>query len=131
MGIFEAAVSKAERVNPESVHHGKISSYRTMETYWESVWNPFGEFVKAEHGVKDFEKITAAHVVAYMERKHTFATRLVQAGVDLYTVQKLGRWKRASRCVERYAHHCPESLRPGVEVLDRFITNLSQLPQNQ
>jgi len=33
--------------------------------------------------------------------------------------------------VMRYAHHCPESLRPGVEMLDEqrknYITNLSQL----
>ena len=80
--VFEAGVSKAERVNPESAHHGKIASYRTMETYRESVWNPFGEFVKAEHGVKDFEKITAAHVVAYMEKK-------VEEGVAKQTLEKI------------------------------------------
>lgn len=65
----------------------------------------------------------------FHDLRHTFATRLVQAGVDLYTVQKLGRWKTISM-VMRYAHHYPESLRPGVESLDRvrdqFITNLSQ-----
>ena len=44
--------------------------------------------------------------------RHTFATRLVQAGVDLYTLQKLGRWKKTSM-VMRYAHHHPESLRSG------------------
>ncbi|MGD0230353.1 MAG: hypothetical protein ABSC19_08340 [Syntrophorhabdales bacterium] len=55
--VFEAGVSKAERINPESVHCGKIASYRTMETYRESVWNPFGEFVKAEHGVKQGKRI--------------------------------------------------------------------------
>ncbi|HMK77516.1 MAG TPA: site-specific integrase [Thermodesulfobacteriota bacterium] len=62
--------------------------------------------------------------------RHTFATRLAQAGVDIYTIQKLGRWKSISM-VMRYAHHYPESLRPGVEVLDEqrknYITNLSQL----
>ena len=49
--------------------------------------------------------------------RHTFATRLVQAGVDVYTVQKLGRWKTISM-VLRYAHHQPESLWGGAEVLD-------------
>ncbi len=44
--------------------------------------------------------------------RHTFATRLVQAEVDLYTVQKLGRWK-TTQMVMRYAHHYPESLRRG------------------
>jgi len=51
--------------------------------------------------------------------RHTFATRLVQGGVDIYTVQKLGRWKTISM-VQRYAHHYPESLRPSIEVLDRM-----------
>ncbi|MFH1758104.1 MAG: tyrosine-type recombinase/integrase [Pseudomonadota bacterium] len=55
----------------------------------------------------------------FHDLRHTFATRLVQAGVDIYTVQKLGRWKNISM-VMRYAHHHPESLRSGVEVLDRI-----------
>ncbi|NLW34191.1 MAG: site-specific integrase [Syntrophorhabdus aromaticivorans] len=61
----------------------------------------------------------------FHDLRHTFATRLVQAGVDLYVVQKLGRWKNIAM-LQRYAHHYPESLRPGVEVLDKIITNLSQ-----
>ena len=65
----------------------------------------------------------------FHDLRHTFATRLVQAGVDLYTVQKLGRWKTISM-IMRYAHHCPESLRSGVKVLDRISgkisTNLAQ-----
>ncbi|MEP7150160.1 MAG: site-specific integrase [Nitrospira sp.] len=55
---------------------------------------------------------------------HTFATRLVQAGVDIYRVQKLGPWKTIS-IVMRYAHHHPESLRAGVEVLERVPTGVS------
>ncbi len=62
----------------------------------------------------------------FHDLRHTFATRLVQAGVDLYTVQKLGQWKNVSM-VMRYAHHYPESLRPGVEVLDQFGQKLSQI----
>ncbi len=60
----------------------------------------------------------------FHDLRHTFATRLVQAGVDIYTVQKLGRWKTISM-VMRYAHHHPESLRAGVEVLDRAPAGVS------
>jgi integrase len=55
----------------------------------------------------------------FHDLRHTFATRLIQAGVDVYTVQKLGRWKTIAM-VQRYAHHQPESLRGGAEVLDRL-----------
>ncbi len=65
----------------------------------------------------------------FHDLRHTFATRLIQNGVDLFTVQKLGRWKNTSM-VMRYAHHCPESLRAGIEVMDSLtpsiITNVSQ-----
>jgi integrase len=65
----------------------------------------------------------------FHDMRHTFATRLVQSGVDLYTVQKLGRWKTTAM-IMRYAHHHSESLRPGIEVMDRiqsgFSTNLAQ-----
>jgi hypothetical protein len=50
---------------------------------------------------------------------------LVQAGVGLYTVQKLRRWKSIS-LVTGYAHHHPENLRAGVEVLDRVDRKISR-----
>jgi len=70
----------------------------------------------------------------FHDLRHTFATRLVQAGVGIYEVQKLGRWKTVSM-VMRYAHHHPESLRSSIEVMDgfekMFITNLSQYPKKR
>jgi integrase len=60
----------------------------------------------------------------FHDLRHTFATRLVQAGCDIYTVQKLGRWKTISM-VMRYAHHHPESLRAGIEILDRIPDGVS------
>lgn len=65
----------------------------------------------------------------YHDLRHTFATRLVQQGVGIYEVQKLGRWKNTSM-VMRYAHHYPESLRSAIEVMDDIrkpiVTILSQ-----
>ena len=70
----------------------------------------------------------------FHDLRHTFATRLVQKGVDLYTVQKLGRWKTISM-VTRYGHHNIESLRKGIKRIDskggKVITILSQRPENE
>lgn len=70
-------------------------------------------------------QITDLH---FHDFRHTFATRLVQAGVDLYKVQWLLGHKSPTM-TQRYAHHYPESLRDEVEVLDRkgsISTNLAQ-----
>jgi integrase len=64
----------------------------------------------------------------FHDLRHTFATRLVQAGIDLYKVQQLLGHK-SPIMTQRYAHHYPESLRDGVEILDRqggFSTILAQ-----
>ena len=49
--------------------------------------------------------------------RHTFATRLAQAGVDLYKISKLLGHKDI-KMTQRYSHHCPDSLRDGVEILE-------------
>ena len=48
--------------------------------------------------------------------RHTFASRLVMAGVDLRTVQELGGWK-SLKMVERYSHLAPGHLHEAVERL--------------
>jgi site-specific recombinase XerD len=53
----------------------------------------------------------------FHDLRHTFATRLVQAGKDLYKVQKLLGHKSAAM-TQRYAHHYSESLRDAVMVPD-------------
>ena len=60
----------------------------------------------------------------FHDLRHTFATRLVQAGIELYKVQRLLGHK-SPIMTQRYAHHYPESVRDGVEILDR-IKPLSQ-----
>ncbi len=59
-------------------------------------------------GIEDFR---------FHDLRHTFATRLVQNGVDLYKVKELLGHKTIVMTM-RYAHHYPESLRSSVETLD-------------
>jgi integrase len=70
-------------------------------------------------------KMTNFH---FHDLRHTCATRMVQAGVDLYKVQLL-LGHESPIMTQRYAHHYPESLRDGAEVLDvgrAVSTNLAQ-----
>jgi site-specific recombinase XerD len=48
--------------------------------------------------------------------RHTFASRLVMANVDLRSVQTLGGW-RTLTMVARYSHLAPDHLRDAVERL--------------
>ena len=50
--------------------------------------------------------------------RHSFASRLVMAGVDLLTVQEIGGWKGLTM-VRRYAHLAPTHRREAVEALAR------------
>ena len=45
-----------------------IHSYSTADSY-RAVWRHVGDFAKAEHGVKDLEKLTGEHVRGYLESK--------------------------------------------------------------
>ena len=51
--------------------------------------------------------------------RHTFASRLVMAGVDLKTVQELGGWADL-KMLMRYAHLSPGHKRQAVEKLGAF-----------
>src|SRR4029450_7310630 len=68
--------------------------------------------------------------------RHTFASRLVAAGVDLRTVQEPGGWRTLSK-VQRYVHLSPGHLAAAVEkivatpaVVAPRAGNSSELRQN-
>jgi integrase len=72
--------------------------------------NPLRAFYRARKAA-DLED------VRFHNLRHTFATRLVQAGVDFCVVKELFAHKTLAMTM-RYAYHYPESLRRGVAVLD-------------
>lgn len=78
--------------------------------------------MRAFYNVRDRAKITD---FKFHDLRHTFATRLAQAGIDLYMISRLLGHKDI-KMTQRYAHHCPDSLRNGVEVLDKISTKLAQ-----
>jgi integrase len=97
---------------------GRVRSIKTDLVFYSSchtrldarnVRRDFQEALK-EAGIEDFR---------FHDLRHTFATRLVQNGVDIYKVQTLLGHKTPSM-TQRYAHHYPESLRDGVDMLDRI-----------
>src|SRR5262245_17754251 len=72
----------------------------------------------------------AGHLEEYTwhGNRHTFASRLVMAGVDLRTVQQLGGWQSLAM-VQRYAHLAPDHLRAAVERLVS-VTDRAELGHN-
>jgi integrase len=65
--------------------------------------------------------------------RHSFATRLAQAGVDLFKISTLLE-HREIKTTMRYAHHCPESLLAGVDVLENptdFGYNLATVEEKK
>lgn len=66
--IFEEGAKKIDRINPTHPHFQKVASYNTMESY-RNIWNNFFNYLKEHWNLKDFEKIEAYHVSAYMDYK--------------------------------------------------------------
>ncbi len=59
--------------------------------------------------------------------RHTFASRLAMAGVDLRTIQELGGWKTLA-LVERYSHLSPRHRAEAVERIVKIPQPFSQQP---
>jgi len=81
---------------------------------------------------KDFKKVlTNAEIedFKFHDLRHTFATRLAQKGIDIYKIAKL-LGHEDIKMTQRYAHHCPESLRSGVESLE-FGYNLATMAKKE
>jgi len=111
--IFEERVSKEKRVSPGE-KEGKISSYKTMETY-RDVWNEFGNFAKDSMGVRDFEKVDGGHVAFFMQAK-------IHEGVGKQYLEKitsaLGALERAlERFTEEKGHAKAYDFSERLEVL--------------
>jgi integrase len=79
------------------------------------------DIVREKAGIQNFH---------FHDLRHTFATRLAQRGVDLYRISKL-LGHQGITMTQRYAHHCPESLRIGIEVLEKVDYVLTTVGVNR
>jgi integrase len=66
-----------------------------------------------------YPAVSAAGIgdLRFHDLRHTFCSRLVMSGADLYRVQQLARHRRPEMTM-RYAHLSPAHLRAAVELLD-------------
>ncbi|WKZ17483.1 MAG: site-specific integrase [Candidatus Jettenia sp. CY-1] len=53
----------------------------------------------------------------FHDLRYTFITRLAQKGVDIYKISKL-LGHQDIRMTQRYSHHCPDSVRDGIQILE-------------
>jgi integrase len=66
----------------------------------------------------------------FHDLRHTFATRLVMAGVDIVTVAELLGHKDI-KMTRRYSHPTPEHKKAAVKFLDEVTTNLTTQPETK
>ena len=52
-----------------------------------------------------------------LTQRDTFATRLAQRGIDIYKISTL-LGHHSIEMTQRYAHHCSDSLKEGVQILE-------------
>lgn len=111
--IFEILAEKGKVQNISgwvfATSKGTKIRMRNMQREW------YNTLEKA--GITDFR---------FHDLRHTAASRMVQAGVDIYSVAKILGHKTLE-ITKRYAHHNVDSLRNAVAVLDK----LSQFYHNQ
>ena len=135
VGMFDQNLSRGTVLWTPTVRTNRYQTDSDLDSY------VFPNAVSNRKGNRDLMRAFYVALKKSMVRnfrfhdlRHTFATRLIQNGVDLYAVQKLGRLKTVTM-VQRYAHHYPESLRSAIEAMDgvknQFITNLSQSQKNR
>jgi len=100
----------------------KVRSLQTDLVFCSEAYTPLesGHLRRAFRLALGKAKVVDFH---FHDLRHTFATRLAQQGVDLYTIQRLLGHK-SPIMTQRYAHHSPESLRWAVDRLS--VTNQSQ-----
>ena len=97
-----------QRSNVKSIRNDLVFFSRNGKKIYSNNLRQSFYAVLRKVGIDDFK---------WHDLRHTFATRLAQAGVDIYKISKL-LGHQDIKMTQRYAHHCPDSLRDGVGILE-------------
>lgn len=118
MGILRAAKAEATGANVVSMM-GNVTPMPkepepTSRVFNNAVGNRMENLGRSWRVARTVAKLNDFH---FHDLRHTYASRLVMAGVDLYVVQQL-MGHSDIKMTQRYAHLAPSRLREGVAVLD-------------
>jgi len=91
---------------PRPLHNSLVFPNSAGKPDYRWVEKAFPSIMQATH-IDDFH---------FHDLRHTFASRLAMAGVDLLAIMQLGGWKSLAM-VQRYAHLSPDHLQASVECL--------------
>ncbi|MGH7427812.1 MAG: tyrosine-type recombinase/integrase, partial [Candidatus Methylomirabilaceae bacterium] len=80
------------------------------------------------HTFADAVRRAGIHDLHLHDLRHTWASRMAMAGVDLRTIQTLGGWKTL-QMVERYTHLSPDHTRQAIERLQIPVTIIEDRTQ--
>lgn len=110
--LFKGTVERPRRIDIPYVFYDKRTDGR-----YNNVQKSFNKAMKGA-GIKDFR---------FHDLRHTFASQLVMAGVDITTVKELLGHKTLTMTL-RYAHLAPSHKVKAVDVLDSVINGTSNNP---
>jgi site-specific recombinase XerD len=91
--------------------------------YGKKVGEPLKNGIKHSDWVKYLQR-AGIEDFHWHDLRHTFASRLVMAGIDLYKIKEL-MGHESIEMTQRYAHLAPESLQREVDVLVRPTAQLT------
>jgi integrase len=120
--IVAAAYAKSGASRTVSLNSVMLATLSRLPKRSEFVFaKPNGKPYHAIRGFREACQRAGLTGVTPHSTRHTFATRLVENGVDLRTVQELGGWATLS-LIQRYAHVSPSRKVEAVEGLVRNST---------
>ena len=103
---------------PRHVAHNRVFTYqgRPVDTL--------------KHSWETLRKLAGLPGVRFHDLRHTWASRMVAAGVDLYELMEMGGWRSISM-VRRYAHFAPDRKVRTAKLLDGTAGKVATLVASQ